>query len=172
MEATVDLKEQLRNLYSDYRDALNNKKYYGCRLVQFRQWSMALDLILAIGTSSAVGGWLIWRDSVGQYVWTGLTGVAAVIAVLKPILKLSDQIERYSKLYAGHSTVFYDLDRVIKMVREHKAFNTEMVTIRNNAIDRRKELDPIDDPNPSKSLETKCFQEVNVQISTNMLWFP
>lgn len=168
----VDLKQKLQHLYNDYRDALYNKKYYGCRLDQCRKWNMGLEILLAVGTSSAIGGWAIFKEETGVKIWALLSALSTLIAVLKPIINVPEKIERYTKLYTGHGSVHFDLEQIVRKIQETKTLTAEMLAARDNAIARRKDLDPLDDLVPNKQFAERCYVEVNAEIPTNALWLP
>ena len=105
----------LRDLYDEYRTALMNREYYSCRLASVRTQNRILEIIIAVGTSSAVASWTIWQTE--EVVWTSIAAVVTLLTIVKPIIDYPKSIERYSKLFVGHGDVYYDLDRVVKRVR-------------------------------------------------------
>jgi len=162
----------VRTVYSTYRTEAMNKKYYGCRLSQIKRWNVTLEIVIAVGASSAIGAWALWRNPTGQCVWAMLTGLAAILAVAKPILRYSDRIERYTRLFAGHAVALHDLAQLtgeIEGLRDYpRALHKTYVAI----LARIRELTPEDDPNPDSSLLRHCFEEVKVQIPVDHLWWP
>ncbi len=167
-----DLEAELRRLYDKYRTALLNRKYYGHKLESFQRTNLIFEMLVAIGTSSAIGAWAIWRDDIGTIIWALLTGVTALIAVIKPLLQLPRKIEKYSKLFAGHGDVFYDLDALVEEVRERKELTEEMRHAYKTALNRIKKMAPQDDPRPSRELLDRYYFEVNREIPPQNLWVP
>lgn len=162
----------LNELYDQYRTAMLNRIYYGTRLANFKRWNLAHEIAIAIGTSSALAAWAIWKTDTGGKVWAIITGLATILAILKPILQLSKQIERYSKLFAGHGDVLFDLEALIRKVRSTKEVTKEMENNFNQALSRIKTLAPQDYPKPSRELLNRCYAEVNKQVPANSLWIP
>jgi len=75
------------------RTARLNVKYYSARLAFFQRCNFLLELVLAItAPSSAVAGLWFWKTSTGEFAWTTLGVVAALAAVLKPLLQLDKKV--------------------------------------------------------------------------------
>lgn len=166
------LRRQLRDIYDCYRTALYNRQYYGCKLDQYRRWNRVLDIFLAIGSSTVVGGWLIWKNDIGATIWGIITAIVAVVAIAKPILDLPKAIERYSKLFVGHGDIYYDLRYLMSEVEQQQAFSDKMKESYQRTLNRRNTLAADDDANQNAKLAKKCFESVNKQIPPETLWMP
>lgn len=162
----------MRELYEKYRTALLNRKYYGKRLSDMHRLNLIFEILIALGTSSALGAWIIWRDSLGSTFWAVISGLAAILAVVKPILNITGKIERYTKLFVGHGDVFFDLERIVKDVERLRDYTREMDESFENAVNRLRELAPEDDASPSAKILDLCFREVNREVPAERLWIP
>src|SRR5688572_12095384 len=111
------LRRRLHQLYDEYRTAILNRKYYGHRLKIAKRQELVADLIVAIGTSSAVAGWTFWQTPRIATVWSVIGAAAALAAILKTALPLAQTVERYSKLYTGYSGLCFDIKQIIDHVR-------------------------------------------------------
>jgi len=162
----------VRAVYNTYRTELMNRNYYGNRLAATRRASAALDIALAVGTSSAIGAWALWRTSVGEIIWPVLSGVAALLAAVKPFLHLPAKTERYTSLFAGHGAVFHDLQAIVVEI-ERIGDYTKAISAKYNAVlERAKALSPNDDPCPRRRLLKRCYDEVNHQLPVTGFWWP
>jgi hypothetical protein len=171
--APPDLPLKLNRLYDDYRTALYNRKYYGCLLQKYRRWNFLFEVAIAIASSSAIGSWLIWRSTdFGQNVWALISGITAVLAVVKPFLEFPKQIERYSKLFAGHGDVFHDLDAIVREVESERGFTSKINKKYAETLGRIKELAVDDDPQQDMALARRIQEEVNREIPPEELWNP
>jgi methyl-accepting chemotaxis protein len=162
----------VRNLYDQYRTASLNRKYYGCRLQAIRGWNNFFEIAIAIGTSSVVGGWSLWHTGVGSTIWTILGGVTALLAIVKPFLQLSKQVERYTKLFIGYGDAFYDFELLVNEIGRIRRYNDEIDAAFRKTIDRLKQLAADDDPQPNHKLVKDCTGEVNREIPPDRLWWP
>lgn len=170
--STIELQGQLRQLYDMYRTAALNRKYYGHKLAISRRVNLWLELLLAVVASSAIGAWALWKYELGSTIWVLLSGTAAVVAVAKPLLQIPKQIEKYSKLFVGHTAVCLDLQRLVGDVQQSRRFPGPAQAVLRSALDRIKKMAPDDDPKPSRRLLSKYYAEVNREIPVDRLWFP
>jgi len=169
---TLELRERLLQLYRTYRTALLNRKYYACRLTLYRRWNLGLEIALAVGTSGTIGAWAVWKNGTGQYLWTFIAGAAAILALLKPILALPKQIERYTRLFSGYSDLFYDLEQLSNDARISRSLSKEMIKSYGRSLDRYRKLAGEDDAQPDQYLRRKCYEDVLKEIPASGLWVP
>ncbi|MBA4379747.1 MAG: hypothetical protein C0393_03530 [Anaerolinea sp.] len=166
------LYKRVLNLYNDYRRVLLNRKYYGYRLNTVKKWDSVLGIVIAVGASSAVGGWSLWREGIGATIWTVIGGTVALVTIIKPFLQLTKEIERYTKLFIGYGDTFYDLDLIVKEVSETEAFSKALEVSYQQTCDRLRQLAAEDDPQPNEKLRRQCFDEVNAERPVNTFWWP
>jgi len=163
----------LKEIYGDYRTVFMNEKYYRYRLTRFRNYNLAYEIALAIGASSTIAAWSIFHDwAAGKKLWAVYSGLVALLAILKPILQIPSQIERYSKLHVGYKDLFYDLDQMVDDIRAAETITEEMLKTRAAAKKRYKDLALQDETNVSRKLLEKCFNEVLVEKSVEDFWYP
>jgi hypothetical protein len=165
-------RDRLKRIYTNYRLAAMSREYYACRLSRFKQWNLGFEIVLAIGaSSSAVAVWYIWKAQVGQLIWALISGLAAVLAILKPILRLPDAIERYSKLHVGYTELAYDYQMVVDEIKAHGGISHEMQEALTSAETRMKKLTMADDPKPSERLLRKCQNSVKRVVPKFPEWW-
>lgn len=163
----------VKSINDTFRTALMNRKYYGHRLTTKRSCCVILDIIIAVGTSSAVGAWFIWRETpAGKNAWAIIAGLAALLAVIKPFLNLPKQIEKYSKLFIGHGDVYYDLKAITTELARVRDYRSKVQEAQGRVLDRIKQLAPEDDPKINENLRRRFFEEVNREIPVESLWWP
>ena len=169
---TDELRPTLIEVYNLYRTALLNRKYYARRLAGWRWWNMVCEVAIALGTSGTIATWAVWKTGLGEYAWTFVAAFTAILAVLKPIIQLTKGIERYSKLYIGHSDLFYDLQGMVAEIQRTHNFSAEMISAIKSARGRFKKLALDDDPTPNPPQVRECYNEVNREIPPESLWVP
>jgi len=168
-----DVRAQVKAINDLYRTALMNRKYYAHRLSRYQAWNRALEITIAAGTSSAVAGWGIWKlTSVGGTAWGVLSGVAALAGLLKPILNLSKEIERYSKLHLGYCSLYYDLDLIIFELQLSHTLSAPNWKAFLQHRKRNNDLGLQDELHPNEKLLNRCQDEVLKEIPAGMLWLP
>lgn len=172
-ENPESLNAQLQVVYNLYRTALLNCKYYADRLVTLQKWNTIFEIALVIGTSGTIGTWAIWKSDFGGYVWPIIGGIAAVLAITKPVVQLSRRIEQYSKLWANYSGLFYDLDLLVSEISATRTLTPETLKSFSAAQERYKGLAlREEDPRPVEKLRRKYYEEVNREIPPDRLWVP
>lgn len=170
--STTESRVKLRHLYDMYRTAALNRKYYGHKLITSRRVNLSLELLLAVMASSAIGAWALWKNEPGSTTWALLSSAAAVVAVAKPLVQIPKQIEKYSKLFVGHTDVCLDLQRLVGDVQQARKLPDHAQEVLSSAFERIKKMAPDDDPKPSPRLLRKYYAEVTREIPVNRLWFP
>lgn len=156
----------------EYRSAAMNWKYYGARLERVKQINLTLELVLAISSSGAIAAWNIWQSGAGETLWKVLAAVAAVIAVVKPLIGLDKSIERYSELVVGYAALFYDMR---KLIADGKAANTVTAEdwARFGSVQQRiAALGVRDDPVPKRRLHMISYETVLREMPDDLLWWP
>ena len=163
---------ELLGLYDLYRNALMNEKYFGNRLEFYRRANRAIEILLAITASGAVGSWAVWDTTLGTYVWKALGALSAILAIVKPIIQLSKQVELHSKVYIGYCSLYFDLKSLVNEIQRTHTFTKELRRDQRQASDRYRHLALQVDFPPKRKLLLKCWEEVNRQIPPRDLWMP
>ena len=174
MPATEDhqLEENLKDLYGNLRTAAMNRAYYGNRLEKLRFRIKAWEVMIALGTSSAIASWAFWKESLGEYAWLALSAVATILAILKPIFNWAKDIERYGKLFAGHGDVLFDLERLAQRASATQTFDKAARDRYDEVIVRYGKLFAEDDPSPNRKLVESCYEDVKRRYPADRFWLP
>ncbi|HEY0323796.1 MAG TPA: hypothetical protein VGC66_22780 [Pyrinomonadaceae bacterium] len=160
-----------RKIYDDYRTALLNQLYYACRLARYKRYNLLYEIILALGTSGTIAAWYAWRTDTGKIAWAFYAGVVAILTVIKPIVNLPREIERFSKQNAGYRDVYYDLNQLIDDIELNLYINGKMLDLYGATKKRSRELAPDDDPQSKEKLLRKIQFDVNKSKSSYIDWY-
>ena len=166
---------QLQYIYDAYRDAALNRLYYGVKLARYRRFNFWIEIAIAIGaagSSGGIAGLAVWGTLPGNYAWLAISGIATVLAVLKPVIQLANRIENYTKLYAGYTNIFLELEEIVEEIGVAHAITekTRDRYVRSRQLLR--ELAPLAEPSRSKQLIAKLQEQVNRDIPPESLWTP
>lgn len=164
--------QKARVINDDFRSAAFNRKYYGCLLARWKRINLTFEITIAVGSSAAVAAWNLWQVGPATYVWKVLAALATLMAVVKPFLGVTKNIERYSELVAGWAELFYDLKRVTVRMRTTGAIEDATWSSYEPTQQRVKELSVKDDPEVDKRLQRRCFEETKLWIPPDTLWWP
>jgi hypothetical protein len=167
-------RDQLQYIYDAYRDAALNRLYYGIKLARYRQLNFWVEIAIAIGAtgSGGIAGFAVWGTIPGSYVWLVISGLAAVLALVKPVLQLGGRIENYTKLYAGYTNVFLELKEVVEDIAVAHAISERTRERYVGSRQLLRELAPLADPDRTQRLITKLQDQVNREIPPENLWVP
>lgn len=170
--ADQTLERSLKQLYRELRNEMFNRDYYGCMLHRRRRLDRIFQFVLAFGTSSAVAGWTVFREGPGASVWATLAAITTVVAVSQPILNLSKDIERYSKLFMSHASIYDELVRIVQEVEVKQDFSAGLRKAFADARRLRSALAADDDPKVNLRLARTLQADVNRHWPVAKFWMP
>jgi hypothetical protein len=125
-ENSRDLNHPVWDVYDLYRTAHLNVCYYSVKLNRFIWYNFLIEIILAItASSSAVAALWFWDHIVGEIVWKFLGVISALIAVSKPIIKLTEKIRKYEEVLMGYRSLEHDLYIISVLISQNKKYNEE-----------------------------------------------
>jgi hypothetical protein len=164
--------EKARVINDELRNAALSRRYYGCLLVRTKRIVLTLDVLVAVSTSVAVAAWNLWQAGPGTAVWKVLGGVATLVAVIKPFLNLAKEVERYSDLVSGWTSVYYDLKQINVRMRTSGSIPEEAWSAYEATQQRVKDLGGKEDPRINQSLLKQLFETIKQEIPPETLWWP
>ncbi len=77
-----------------------------------------MDLTIALAASSSLTGATVFKSLLNGKPLTVLLTISAVLAVVKPILKLSNGIDRCSKLRYGYLELYQKVEILVNDIRD------------------------------------------------------
>jgi hypothetical protein len=177
MTATETTCNQLAEIYTLMCRAAMNKEYYGAKLARSQSVNTWMDILIAIGTAgSGLSALTIWTTDYGKVVWAVLWAVlslvSTVLALAKPIVQLNKRVERFSRLFAGHSDIYTGLLVLSSRIRRKGSITDEMNSSFEAAEIRFMELSKEDDPKPDRKLLDRCEQMIRSRHPAQNAWYP
>lgn len=166
------LQRSLKQLYRELRNEMFNRDYYGCILHRRRRQDRIIQLLIAFGSSSAVAGWTVLREGPGAGVWALMAALTTVLAIAQPILNLSKDVERYSKLFMSHASIYDELARIVEAVEIQEDFPATLRKAYADARRLRSALAADDDPKPDLRLARRIQSNVNQRWPVTKFWMP
>lgn len=115
--------QQFCNVYDEFRTLVLNKEYYGRRIARSRRILRVLDIFLALfaGTSGVLSI-ALWKVEVAGYPVGALllsltTGVALVLGIARPYLKLEDEHERLASIQGAYGAIAFAMEDVVTRIK-------------------------------------------------------
>jgi hypothetical protein len=161
---------QMNGIYDDYRKAFMNRLYYEGRVERLKDINLYYEIVLAVGTSGTIAAWYVWETPLGKRAWLIFAGVVAVLSILKPILKLTEKIEKLTKLQVGYTELYYELAKWKRTMEENRGLTPEVLKASGEAQERFIRL-ATDDEVPNPKFLRKCFNEVKRQAPAFGDWY-
>jgi hypothetical protein len=165
--------ERVYQVYDVLRTLLLNKKYYAERLSLFQKYNFVMEMLIACGTAgSGVAGFAVWQLAVGKIVWGIISAAAIVLAIAKPLLKLTDRIEMYAKLYGEYTSAFARMKILVDDIQVDRALPPARIKLFEELRSRTAELSKLGDPRPNRDLVRRLQAQVISELPINRLWLP
>lgn len=159
-------------LYKHYRTALMNAKFYARRIERLKRISMASDILTAAVASAAFGSLAVWKSGIGTNIFTVLLGASALISALRPVLRITDKVDRYSKLHYGYLEVYYRIDFLIAEMKGAAHVTPEQISKASEIADKFMALELEGDAHQSPKILLKYQDEIDLAIPPDQLWLP
>jgi hypothetical protein len=161
-------------VYDRLRSTRLSVKYFGTRLYMFERRNFTLELILlASAPSSAIAGLWFWKNQSGQLVWQWLGIIAAIAAIMKPLLGYTKRIKEYEGILAAYRTLEYDLFEIKSAVEQKRKYDGALQAELKKAIQRERAL-VSRHPESKESMSTKrnCELEVRRELPADAFYVP
>jgi len=163
------------DVYNEFRTARINVLCYSYQLKILTRINTTMEIFLAIFTSSTIASIWFWKTNIGQYAWQVFGILSAILAILKPILNLTDRIKKKSEIASAYRELDQDFLRLKIMINQEKKYNKvskkEFETLlkkKSEIISRYKD----DGGPPCKRLINKCFKQVQNELPANNFYIP
>lgn len=161
------------NVYDQFRTIVLNEKYYSRRIVFFERINFWLEIVIAISTSTAIAKFTILQSEAGSIVWSIIAGLAVVLAVIKPFLKLTDRIKRIENVLTKYRLLKHEYGILKIDISEKKNYSEDHKKVFRELLLKEKELvEKQPENNVSNKLRKKCQQEVIKEYPVNNFFIP
>jgi hypothetical protein len=133
-----------------------------------------IEIVLAVTTaSSAVAALWLWNTQVGQELWKYILVISAILAVVKPVIKLTDKMQQFEEILAGYRSLEHDLKTIVIRIRQSKKYGMPHRTKLLEALTRQGELlKKLPEAKPEKKLQEKCRLQVMKELPVEYFFVP
>ncbi len=173
-QQTRDLSHQVWDVYDELRTARLNVKYYSAKLARIKKANTTIEVILAIAApSSAIAGLWFWNTQVGHWAWQYLACLAALIAILKPIINLVDTIQKYEEKVIGFRQFENDLDMIKLMISQKRKYDAKTKLKFAAVLEKKARLKekPLE-LRPDKKLIHVLMEEIKLELPNENFFIP
>lgn len=161
------------DVYDEYRTARLNVRYYERQLDRMRRKSFWMEFALALFASSSVAGLWFWETAVGGYAWKSLGILVAFLAVLKPLLKLSDKIQTKCEMLTDYKALDHDFKKITISISQFKKYDESLRNQFLALLDKKGTIvKRHTDENIDQKLIEKCTEIVNRELPASNFYLP
>lgn len=159
------------DLYDAYRNARFNVRYYSELLHRTRLRSSGIDIALAItAPSSALAG--LVKQKLPD-AWVYLSAITAVLALIKPIIRLNDRMRILNECVTGYRILEHELECIVLTVSQEGRYDKKCKDRLIHAFGMKGKLLP-KEPNEKidERLRRKCFDLINQELPCDKFSIP
>jgi len=161
------------DVYDQYRTARLNVRYLEKVLKRLRRNNFLMEFFIAISASSSAATIWFFQGHTGEIIWKILTSITALLAIAKPLMKLSDKIKYEEEMFTSYKVLDFDLQRLVFRIREKQCYDEELKLMFGTILDRRRELVKMDKGTTSNErLLEQCYQKVLKELPVDGFYIP
>lgn len=173
-ESSRDINHPVWDVYDLYRESRFSVLYYSEKLNRFKGLNSFIEIVLAITTSSsAVAVLWLWNTSLGQEIWKYVLVVSAILAIIKPAIKLTEKVQQYEEVLTGYRGLETDLKIIVVQIKQSKKYGAPHVTKLLEALSKKGELSKKSpEAKPDEKLQDKCKLQVLKELPAEQFFVP
>jgi hypothetical protein len=161
------------DVYDQLRTARLNIKYLQEKIRRLNRWNAFFEIVIAVTTSSTVAGFSFWRTVYGGSIWTTVGTIAAILSVIKPILKFPEQLRRKEELLASYHILDHDLNNIGIEIKHRKKYDDSLYKQFLRALERKAELMKQDTGSSiDERLRIRCRKAVEQELPEDSFYIP
>lgn len=164
------------DVYDDYRTAVWNVQIQQAELRKLKTINNSIEIPLALLASSSVTTMFFWTTPTGTVIWTALSFLTAVLAVVKPFLKLPEKIEQRGQMMADFCLIETELEKIKKGIsssrRYSPALRRQYLKVLDLKGDIKKKCLGANALPASQKIKDECFEKVEQQHPKNSFYIP
>ena len=148
-------------VYDLLRTVRLNELYYTRKLSRVRLGQKTCEIALAITAPSSAATKFFVDASYGDVIWQVLLGIASVLSVLQPILKLTDRIQKLESIASGYRVLRVDLVLLRNRIFSQRQYLDSHREIFQFLIERRADLD---EREPLQNVDRSLRDEIESEV--------
>ena len=114
----------------------------------------------------------VWGSDEGTWVLGSLVAASAIISAIRPVLRIADKMDRYSKLHYGYTELFYRIESLVSEMRVAERIDEDKLAKASELSDRFRALELEGDAYQNQKKLLKDQEEIERTIPADQLWLP
>lgn len=168
-----NLQHPVWDIYDEYRTARLNVKINEYKLANYKNWNFLIEFILALTASSSVASFWFWQNEIGQTVWKYLFVVTAILAVLKPMLNLSGNIQKFSEILTDFKSLEHDFHKLAILINQQQRYDPEFKDQFYYLLDQKRFINQKNSEETIRKSKKREFEDqVISELPANIFYIP
>jgi len=114
-----------------------------------------------------------WDTPVGSELWKILGIIAAVVAIIKPLLKLTKKIKQFEEVITRYRALEHDLTVIKILIEEKQSYDKALQEEFQKALEKKGALvAKCPEHKEYKKLKNRCTVEVNQELPPDTFFIP
>lgn len=163
------------DVYNEFRTARLNFLYSSCQLKTLLLINNIIEISLAVFASSTIASIWFWKTEIGQYAWQVFGVISAILAIIKPILKLTDEIKKKSEIASAYRELDHDFLLLKILINQTKNYDESLKNEFKTLLKKKGEIVSKykeDAGSPNRRLLNKCFEQVEIELPVCDFYIP
>jgi hypothetical protein len=170
---TRDKNHPVWDVYDLHRTVRLNIKYFSFKLTRLKKINFWMEFILALTASSAIVTFKLWKTDTGSLLWQILSATSALLAILKPLLNITEKIRKIEGITTSFRILDIDLKEIEISIRQRNNFDTDAAKQFSILFKRLKELtEKHIDGTENLKLKRKFQAEVIKELPASSFFIP
>jgi len=170
------LNQPVLDVYKDYKTAAWNVCIQQAELDRLQKRNKRIEIPLAILASSSVAGLAVWETFAGGVAWKVLGVATAILAIVKPFLRIPEEIEQRGKMLADYCGLENDLEKIKKQVGQARKYEDKHRREYLKVLDRkskiREKYTGANNLRSSDAIKKRCTEEIDNRLPPSEFYFP
>ncbi len=153
-------------VYDLLRTCRLTTKYWSVRLLRIRRQDFLLECtLMATAPGSALAGLVFWNTEYGRTAWMLLTTITALLAIVKPLLRLSERLDQLQKIITRYRVIECQLESLTNDIRRGNRYSSEFVAVFKNLeaqVSESSKDEPVE--RFDEKLRRSLYKEVNEEL--------
>jgi hypothetical protein len=158
------------DVYKEFMTARYNVRYFEKRISTLRRWNFSIEFTVALSVPAIAGLW-IWSTTIGSIFWQILIAIAAILSVIKPLVRLSDKIQEVAEVLTKWRVLDGEYQRLSILISQRRRYDREMREQFLKLLDIKTTIkDPQEEINTKLSEE--CYKKVGEELPLDSFFIP
>lgn len=158
------------DVYKEFMTARYNVRYFEKRISTLRRWNFSIEFTVALSVPAIAGLW-IWSTTIGSIFWQILIAVAAILSIIKPLVRLSDKIQEVAEVLTKWRVLDGEYQKLSILISQRRQYDREMREQFLKLLDIKTTIkDPQEEINPKLSEE--CYKKVKEELPLDSFFIP